>query len=719
MEVLSQVRRCAHRAGRALRLRGPLANDPTSEILQTLLLGLVCWVVINITLTTPLYAVHKSGSLAISLLAGLTFATALAFLHRGWFRSASLLYLWGLWLPVTITIIWNGGIHGVTMVFYIALPISAAWLLGYRASLIAAAGCLSCALAIALAEANGVRLPLYTPGHPISTWMNLLAAMIVAVVPTAQVLQILKKALIQSECARKALAESEERFRNMADTAPVMIWVSGPDKLRTFFNQVWLEFTGRALEQELGNGWAEGVHPQDRDRCFETYCTAFDARRSFQLEYRIRRKDGEYRWVLDVGVPRFTTGNIFAGYIGSCIDMTAVKHNQEEALASQKLQSVGQLARGIAHDFNNLLGSILATAELALAEGAEGSVPMEELRTIRTAATRGGEIVRQLMTYGGDESLAFESFDLSLLVEEILTLLKVSISKQAVLETELGEGLPALHGNPAQIRQVVMNLVINASEAIGDEAGRIRIATTGVRLGADAPGVGAPSLRAGDYVKLEVCDTGSGMTPEVQNRMFDPFFTTKPNGRGLGLAAVQGIVRSHLGTIRVASSSGRGTCFEVLLPCADRQVRHVPDSVALASTDEATISGTVLVVEDEDALRLAVSRKLRRHGLTVIEAANGTAALDLFRANEPDISVVLLDVTLPGMSGPEVFTELRRIQPEINVIFTSAYGQETTQPMINGQQYAAFIRKPYHLNDVWNLIRPLVGDKGMSASRSR
>jgi PAS domain S-box-containing protein len=268
--------------------------------------------------------------------------------------------------------------------------------------------------------------------------------------------------------AEATLHESEERFRNMADTAPVMIWVAGPDKACTFFNKTWLTFTGRTLEQELGAGWAKGVHPQDLDHCIDTYSSAFYARRGFQMEYRLRRADGEYRWLLDNGVPRFETGDTFAGYIGSCIDITDLKRTQEEHLAKQKLESVGTLAGGIAHDFNNLLGGVLAHADLALAEFGNGSGPAEELQKIRIAAIRGAEIVRQLMIYSGRESEVLELVDLSEMVRDMLDLLKISVSKHAVVETALGKNLPAVRANAGRLRQVVMNLITNASEAIGD-----------------------------------------------------------------------------------------------------------------------------------------------------------------------------------------------------------------------------------------------------------
>ena len=490
--------------------------------------------------------------------------------------------------------------------------------------------------------------------------------------------------------AEAALLESEARFRNMADAAPVMIWASGPDNVCNFFNKLWLEFAGSTLEQALTTGWLEGVHPDDVTSCAATCAAAHDARREIRVEYRMRRADGEYRWVLNCAVPRIAPDGVFAGYIGSCIDITEARRTQEEALASQKLESVGRLANGIAHDFNNLLGGILASAELVLAERELGASSDEELLRIRTAAVRGGEIVRQLMIYGGKESSAFEPVDVSSLVEEMLQLLKVSISKRAILKAELGERLPAVHGNPAQIRQIVMNLVTNASEALAERDGVIRVTT-------------AP---AGKHIRLEVSDTGSGISPEVQGRIFDPFFTTKFTGRGLGLAAVQGIVRGHGGAINVVSSPGQGTRFEILLPSTNQPARHIPAIAAPPSGAEVgNVTGTILVVEDEDTLLHAVSRMLRMKGFSVIEAIDGDTALSLFRANQRDVAVVLLDMTLPGLSGPRVFEQLRDIQPGVKVILTTAYNRETAIGATDGQQAWGFIRKPYQLDDLVRILR--------------
>jgi signal transduction histidine kinase len=292
------------------------------------------------------------------------------------------------------------------------------------------------------------------------------------------------------------------------------------------------------------------------------------------MEYRLRRADGKYRWFLDRGTPRFS-GGVFLGYVGSCLDISDLKRAQEEALSRQKLESMGLMATGIAHDFNNLLGTILASADLLSTEQVEGLSSVEEVDRIKTAAIRGAELIRELMIYAGHESPAFEPVNFEALVNEMLHLLKVAISKRVTLKTDLGKDLPPVRASSSQLRQLVLNLITNASDAIGDRAGEIRISAQLVKIAGEP----AASLPDGDYLRLEVSDTGSGMTREVRPRIFDPFFSTKETGRGLGLAVVHGIIRAHGGAINVTSKSGKGTTFEVLLPCAnglprDRSLRH-------------------------------------------------------------------------------------------------------------------------------------------------
>ena len=356
------------------------------------------------------------------------------------------------------------------------------------------------------------------------------------------------RSLRQRKRAEVALRESEERFRNIADSAPVIVWVCGPDGAVTFTNRFGLNFIGRTREQEPGRGWTSIVHPDDSGRVASKLSSAVADRRMYAGRVRIRRADGEYRWVLDTGVPRIDLRSGFMGYIGSCVDITDLKHAHEEDLAKQKLETVGTLATGIAHDFNNLLGGVLAQSDLAQAELASGSSPAEELQQIRIAAIRGSEIVRQLMVYAGEEAESLELVSVSAIVQEMLELIKVSVSKRVAVKTDLNQQLPAVRANPAQIRQVVMNLCYNASEAIGDRDGVVSVTTSHVTIGDEPPVASWEHLAKGDYVQLTVSDTGQGMTPDVQAKAFDPLFTTKGVGtHGHGLVVVKRIVECHRG----------------------------------------------------------------------------------------------------------------------------------------------------------------------------
>jgi PAS domain S-box-containing protein len=353
----------------------------------------------------------------------------------------------------------------------------------------------------------------------------------------------------------------------MADTAPVMIWVSGPDKLCTFVNKSWLVFRGRTLEQELGTGWADGVHKDDIQRCLSTFYQSFDARRPFQMEYRLQAADGEYRWVLDNGVPRFESNLVFAGYVGSCLDITDFKRAQQDEIARQKLESLGLLARGVAHDFTNLQSTIIMLAEVMLENVGPSSAVGKDLQEIRDIAMRGAELTHQLTIYAGGDVAETESVDVTSLVEQMLRLLEASIAKRATLTSHLEKGLRPILANANQIRQIVLNLVINAAEAMEKtKPGLIDVTTSRVTIGLGR----ILDLPQGEYLRLAVSDTGRGIAKEFQSRIFDPFFTTKTTDRGLGLSVVQGIVKGYGGTLEVRSAPNQGTCFEIVLPFASR-----------------------------------------------------------------------------------------------------------------------------------------------------
>jgi len=528
----------------------------------------------------------------------------------------------------------------------------------------------------------------------------------------------LEMEITERKRAEAALRESEERFRRVFEEGPLGLGLVGKDYHFVKVNSALCQMVGYSESELLQKSFVDITHPDDAGADVEL------AERLFRREipfYKMRKRyvknNGKIIWIdLTGSVIRDKEGEVMYA-LAMIEDITEVKRAQEEALARQKLESVGVLAGGIAHDFNNLLGGILASTELALTECAQGSVVEEELQRVKTTSVRGAEIVRQLMIYGGEESPNLELVDMSALVSEMLQLLNVSISKHTILKIELDQDLPPVQANPAQIRQVVMNLVTNASEAIGERSGKIRVTSAKVKIGRDSTAPGGVGLAEGDYLRLEVSDTGSGIRPEVQARIFDPFFSTKRAGRGLGLAAVQGIIRSHGGTISVESAPGQGSRFEILLPCFDQAVQETKDiTVTRSAKEPGTMAGTVLVVEDEEILRLAVSKMLRKAGVSVIEAGDGTMGVNVFRANERKIDVVLLDLTLPRLSGREALEELRRIQPGVKVILTTAFDQASALSSIAGQPPWGYLRKPYEISELENLLRKALDNPRMSGN---
>jgi CheY-like chemotaxis protein/two-component sensor histidine kinase len=302
--------------------------------------------------------------------------------------------------------------------------------------------------------------------------------------------------------------------------------------------------------------------------------------------------------------------------------------------------------------------------------------------------------------------------DLSRLVEEMLELLKVSISKHAVLKTDLCQSLPAVQGNAAQLRQVVMNLIINASEALGEKDGAIHVTTSLAGRERNLSSLSGTGLPDGDYLCLSVSDTGCGIDKAQQAKVFDPFYSTKFAGRGLGLAVVHGIVRAHAGVIHLSSTPGQGTTFQILLPTAARE----PDrNVVIAKPDLSVptngTTATLLLVEDEEELRSSVSKMLSRRGFSVIGAGDGSAAVDLLRSHPHDIDLILLDMTLPGTPSREVIAEAQRIRPEVKVVLTSAYSREMVAQSINASIVRGFIRKPFQISELLQILRTTLADE--------
>ncbi|MEP6669984.1 MAG: PAS domain-containing protein [Chthoniobacter sp.] len=362
---------------------------------------------------------------------------------------------------------------------------------------------------------------------------------------------------------------------------------------------------------------------------------------------------------------------------------------------SQKLESLGVLAGGIAHDFNNLLTGVLGNASLARMDLPADSPVQPYLQQIEAAAARAADLCKQMLAYSGKGRFVVNRLDLNALIEDTTRLLQVSISKRAVMKFHLAAGLPVVLGDATQLRQVVMNLVINASEAVGEKSGFIAI-TTGLTRADRAYLSGAffaRDLPEGDYVSLEISDNGGGMSPEVLERIFDPFFTTKFTGRGLGLAAVLGIVRGHNGALKVFSEEGWGTTFKILLPCAE----GVAEEVAATAPGLANWrgSGRVLVVDDEETVRVTTARMLEAIGFTTRLADNGRTGVEEFTADPDGFTLVLLDLTMPHMDGDEAFRLIRELRPSARVLLMSGFNEQEAIARFTGQGLAGFVQKPF------------------------
>ncbi|MDD2735879.1 MAG: response regulator [Desulfuromonadaceae bacterium] len=372
---------------------------------------------------------------------------------------------------------------------------------------------------------------------------------------------------------------------------------------------------------------------------------------------------------------------------------------------TQKLESLGVLAGGIAHDFNNILTAIIGNAELALLRVNKESPGVDNLHKIEEAAARAADLAKQMLAYSGKGKFVIENINLNLLLEDMLHMLEVSISKKAVLRLNLIPDLPTVEADATQIRQIIMNLVINASEAIGEKSGVIAVTTGCMDCNKEyLKDVWLDeNLSQGLYVYLEIADTGCGMDTHTLAKLFDPFFTTKFTGRGLGMAAVLGIVRGHKGAIKVHSEPGRGTSFKILLPASGKPARIFNYD---GFENNWKGSGTVLLVDDEETVRGIGKDMLLEFGFTTITANDGREAVEIFKST-PDISFVILDLTMPHMDGEQCFRELRQLKPDVKVIMSSGFSEHEVTQKFMGKGLAGFIQKPYKLSALKEAIQKI------------
>jgi len=514
--------------------------------------------------------------------------------------------------------------------------------------------------------------------------------------------------------AEDALRDSERELAEAQQLARLGSWtIDLASETVHWSRQTFLMFGFDPTRPEpVLDEYVARVHPADRAAVRACLAHVHDRTEDSELDHRILMPDGSVRWIHTVIHPQTDDSGRVTRVFGTVLDITERKRAEEDRLRlearaqqSQKLESLGVLAGGIAHDFNNLLTGVLGNASLVLETLPATSPARGLLEQIQRAGERAAELTRQMLAYSGRGRFVVAPLDLSQTVHEIADLLRASISRSAVLRCELAPRVPLIEADATQVRQVILNLVANASEALEGKPGEISIRTSSLMATAAdlASRFVHEELPPGPYVALEVSDTGTGMDEDTLARIFDPFFSTRFTGRGLGLPAVLGILRGHHGVIQIRSAPGQGTTIRALFPA---KAASLPADTEVATN--APSAGTVLVVDDEEIVRSVAQAALRRGGFNVLLARDGCEALTVFAARAAQIALVVLDVTLPGLAGDEVFRQLRQIRPDIPVVLSSGHDEATATRNFGPSDLAGFVQKPYAPSTLLRQVRAVL-----------
>jgi len=526
----------------------------------------------------------------------------------------------------------------------------------------------------------------------------------------------------------KSLLESEEKYRHLVTYAPAGIYEVDLN-LRKFIsvNDIMCEMLGYTREEVLSMDPLQLLTEESGNLFLQRIDDVLAGKTvPADVEFVVKARDGRKLWVLLNTRYSYKRGNRLTAMV-VVHDITERKKAESERLElerkifdSQRLESLGILSGGIAHDFNNLLMAILGNLDITLLNLPPASSARLTIERAVQAAHRATDLTRQMLAYSGRGRFLVVPMNLNDLVRENAELFRAAIHRTVVMNLQLSPERTVIKGDPVQIQQVVMNLITNASEAIGEKIGTITLAT-GV-MDCDEPFLSksllTTKLPAGKYVYLDVTDNGQGMEEETIQRIFDPFFTTKFIGRGLGMSAVLGIVRGHRGAIIIDSVYGLGTTVQVLFPIHEEQVAELPDpnSSPIKSGNITLFPGTILVVDDEDMVRTVCEKLLQGLGFQTLSASDGEEALSLLKKHLNEITLVLLDLTMPRMSGLQTFQEMKRFQPNLKIILCSGYSEEESKQCIGPLAPDGFIKKPFHLRQLEEKITVALNCSAVASS---
>lgn len=521
---------------------------------------------------------------------------------------------------------------------------------------------------------------------------------------SAYILDISQRKKNEEELSRLAaiVDASEDAILSLALDGTVLTWNRGAERIYGYPAQ---EVIGHNISvvslPDVMDGTEERLESVRRGESF----------RNFQA--RGKRKDGRQIWISIAASPIRDRRGEVVSISSTSRDITEIKALEEQLRQAAKLESLGVLAGGVAHDFNNLLVVILGNASLVKSLVPPSSPARAMLDDVIKASERAAVLTRQLLAYAGKGKFVIQPIDISDLVRDMAKLVQASVPKTVTIRLGLVPDLPSVIADVAQLQQLIMNLMINAAEAIGDKAGLVTVSTGEQEIvDGESRGntVGTDPVRPGRYVFFEVEDDGVGMDEATIARIFDPFFTTKFTGRGLGLSAALGIVRGHKGFMQVASSPGRGSTFKVLLPATQEKIGR-----QLVSEEKADLtgSGVILVVEDEELVRRTAATTLAHLGYTILEAANGQEAVEVFQRNSGRIALVILDLSMPVMNGEESLKRLKSIKPDVPVLLSSGFSETEAARRFQSTGPAIFLQKPYTAQHLAEVVRAaLSGTRG-------
>ncbi|MFZ0547032.1 MAG: response regulator [Candidatus Promineifilaceae bacterium] len=505
--------------------------------------------------------------------------------------------------------------------------------------------------------------------------------------------------VIDRKRGEEALRVTERRFRQLAENIEEVFFLTSADESTLYYiNPAYETVTGLSCESLYANphSWVEVLHPDDKQRVLNHWKNWKPdvVEEEKDTELRILHPDGSVKWVWLRSQPVYE-GDDIVGRVGVVVDITERKALRQ----AQKQESLGILAGGVAHDFNNLLVAMLGQTSLALSKMTPQSPAWPHINKAVKAAERAADLTRQMLAYSGQGHFAVRLLNLNALIQENLHLFEAGIPKNIRIKTSFTTPLPTIEADPGQMQQVIMNLILNGAEAIGESPGLIEIIT---QIQSYRPDdslfwqyTGVP-MEAGQYVRLDVRDDGVGMDEATLVKIFDPFYTTKFTGRGLGLAVVLGIVRGHKGGLRVTSVPGLGAQFTLLFPIANNE--KLESEVEEEKRVEEKRAGVVLVIDDEEPVREAVIDILEIEAIRVLTATNGLEGIEVFEQHHNDIDLVLLDLSMPGLGGAETFRRINEIDQTVPVLLSSGYTQTEVDNQFPEERPAGFLQKPYSAN---------------------